>query len=123
MFRHVCSIGLLVLTGQVVYYNLSQPETTFDTICNVLPRFDVIAYGFGISLVMLFLWFRQTTFFVCSHFKIIHFKIWKIFSYLALFLLIFLCIDVFKWYMMKVNIDISKAIAWPKWIGTRIFLI
>ena len=103
MFRHVCFIGLLVLTGQVVYNNLSLPETTFDTICNVLPRFDVIAYGLGISLVMLLLWLRQATLHVYLPYNHRCFKSSKADRYVALILIISYWVVTLSFYIIAVR--------------------
>ena len=101
MVRHVYSIGLLTLSGLVVFHNLSLPENT--TMCDVLPRFDVIAYIFGISLVMLFLWFRQKTFYVHSHIKMKCFKCWKVFSYFSMLLVIFSSISSITIFVIKIQ--------------------
>ena len=76
IFHHACSIGSLTLAGKVAYNNLSLSEKT--TICEFLPRFIVTAYGFGIDLVMLFLWLRQRTFYVHSSLEMKFLKLWNL---------------------------------------------
>ena len=103
MFRHVYSIASLTLVGLVTFHNLSMSETTADVMCDVLPRFDVITQGISIALVMLFLWFRQRTFYVHSYIKIKFYKVCKFFSYVVLIMCIILGIYSLIIYMIEVH--------------------
>ena len=66
--RHAYSIGILIIEGLWFFRNLSLPQNNLDVVCNVF-RLDMIIYVIINTLVMLFLWFKQRTFYLHSHFQ------------------------------------------------------
>ena len=103
IFRHAYAIASLALVGQVVYNNLRLPNQTGDVMCDVLPRLDVFAHGVCTSLVMLFLWIRQRTFYRYSNLQWKYFKCCKGFSYAVAIMFIILDIYLCIVYMTKMR--------------------
>ena len=99
---HAYSIGFLIVRSLMLFHNLSLPQNSLDVVCNVLCRLDISIYVIINILVMLFLWFKQRTFYLHSHFQR-NFKECKLCSYAVLIVNIVLNVAAFIYYMYELQ--------------------
>ena len=101
IFQNLSSTSLLLVEGDynAVFSNVSMLHTnSSETACNVLILFITLGLGSGSALVILFLWFRQSVFYVHSSLKVLNNKCLKIcsFSVMALYYLAFVSALIFS---------------------------
>ena len=75
LLRNLNQIGFLAMDG-VAFYSAGTTQITVEveTACNVLARLANTYFAAGSSLVYLFLWLRQSIFYVQPHLKVLNKK-------------------------------------------------
>ena len=111
VLRCVGIIGVDFAEMNAVLSNMSvqQPTHHAEIVCKVLPRVSASAVFFGNVFVYVFLWFRQSIFYVHSTLKVLYNNKLKIFSCSVLLLYLFLAISLFVAHFILVQKALNKA--------------
>ena len=108
--RSLCDIGLRILEWNAVFYNESLQPTNISTVaCNVLPHISASAVCFGNVFVYVFLWLRQSIFYVHPSLKILYNNKLKAFSFSVLILYLLLGLSLFFTYLVIARYALNKA--------------
>ena len=86
LFRLLNSITLLVVEGSADFSNLLTLRVDYaETVCDVVLPLADFGFTFGTGLVYLFLWFRQSVFYVHSSLKVLNNKCVRFLSFTIIF--------------------------------------
>ena len=98
------TVGGLILAGNG-YTASSQllPQSDVEILCRIFSRVVIFGYSVCSALVILYLWFRQSIFYVHSSLKIIDFKFAKLFSVSVLTFYILFYISVCIAYLVIIQ--------------------
>ena len=80
-FRHAFSIVSLALIGRRAFNDLALNKNTSDVMCDILPRLDVVSQVVCMSLILLFMFFIQRTYYIQASYKIKWYRCAKRMSY------------------------------------------
>ena len=107
--RCLCDIGLRFVEGNAVFFNNSgSPTTAAEIACNVLPHISVSAVNFGYFFVYVFLWLRQSIFYVHPILKILYNNAIKAFSFSIFIGYLFFTISAFIAHSILGNYALNK---------------
>ena len=110
LIRCVSDIGVNSLEWKTVFSYQSVQATAVDTIaCNVLSQVSASAIYFGNVFVYVFLWLRQSIFYVQSTLKVLYNKKLKAFSFFILIFYLVLGITLFLAYSIFVQYSLNSA--------------
>ena len=107
--RHLCCIGLFL----VEWYAISSKQSMLqnhaaEIVCRVLSRITTISFGTGGSMIYLFLWFRQSVFYVHSSLQVLNNKFVQIFSFVIFILYVLFCIALLTAYLFTIRYELNE---------------
>ena len=109
MVRCLCDIGLRSVEWNAVFSNYSGPPTAAAEIaCYVLPHISVFAVDFGYFFVFVFLWLRQSIFYVHPTLKVLYNNAVKTFSFSIFIGYLFVTISFFIAHSILAQYALSK---------------
>ena len=102
--------GLNALEGFTIFFNEStQQSSAVDVACYILPLIAGIANTVGNFFIYVFLWLRQSIFYVHSSCKILYNTYLKSFSFSILIFFFLFVVSLLFAYLIKVRFTINKA--------------
>ena len=103
-------LGFNTLEGFIVFpkrYN--QQGSATEAVCNTIPLIGGFALSLGNFFVYVFLWLRQSIFYVHSSLKVLYNTCLKVFNFSVLILYFFFGISLLSAYLIKVQYTTKKA--------------
>ena len=110
LIYQLVSIGQLVVDGKAYHNNgLVQQFATSEIVCNFLSHTAGVALVIGNFMVNLFLWFRQSIFYVQPCLKILFSKYLRFFSFAVLIIYLLVGTSLFVTYLIYVRFEVNEA--------------
>ena len=108
--RSLCDIGLRSVEWNAVFFKESALSTKNTVIaCNVLPHISTSALGLGNVFVYVFLWLRQSIFYVHPSLNILYNHKLKVFSFSVLILYLLVGLSLFFTLLFIARYALNKA--------------
>ena len=110
LLRNLNEIGLLAMDG-IAFFSVetNQPNVEAEFACNVLARLSTIFVAVGSCLVYLFLWLRQSIFYIQPHLKVLNKNAVRVFSESVLIMYLMCGVSLFVFYLVTFRYEINKS--------------
>ena len=110
LLRNLNEIGILTMDG-VAFLSTEVKRSTVEAeiACNTLTRLDTFLLAISNGLVYLFLWLRQSIFYIQPHLKALNKKCVRVFSAGILFVYLAFGIALFVVYLITFQYEINES--------------
>ena len=109
VIRSFNELSLSMLEGSAIFFNITkQHHNTVKIACNILPVIGGFAISFGNFFVYVFLWLRQSIFYVHSSLNFLYNTCLKVFSIFVLISYFLFGISLLSAYFIKVRYALNE---------------